>query len=311
MRFVRNIFLVVFILIAISILIGCDIDGTSKNVQLPIATDTPPKFDGERALQHVRTQLEFGPRTPGSEGHEKIVSWVVDELQINNWDVSVQEIPSDDYTIRNVVAKQGRGAPWIILGAHYDTRFFADNDPDLDNRTQPVPGANDGASGVAVLLELARVLPKNLPGEVWLVFFDAEDNGRIPGWNWIMGSQAFVQTLDDQPDAVVIIDMIGDADQNIYMEKNSDPEISREIWEVAETLGYADRFIANIKYSIMDDHTPFLRAGIPAIDVIDFDYPHWHTVEDTLDKISAQSLQAVGDVLFHWLQGKMSAKTTP
>ena len=177
--------------------------------------------------------------------------------------------------------------------------------------SQPVPGANDGASGVAVLLELARVLPEDLPGEVWLVFFDAEDNGRIPGWNWIMGSQAFVRTLDSHPDAVVIVDMIGDADQNIYQEKNSDKVLTQEIWGVAEDLGYGSSFIPSVKYSMMDDHTPFLQAGIPAIDIIDFDYLYWHTVDDTIDKVSAQSLQAVGDVVYHWVLTKMSIESTP
>ena len=236
---------------------------------------------------------------------------MLDELDSNNWDVAIQEIPLEQYTIQNIVAKRGKGEPWLILGAHYDTRFFADNDPDPTMHSQPVPGANDGASGVAVLLELARVLPDDLPGEVWLVFFDAEDNGRIPSWDWIMGSQAFVRTLDHHPDAVIIVDMIGDADQNIYQEKNSDKVLTQEIWAVAEGLGYGSSFIPSVKYSMMDDHTPFLQAGIPAIDIIDFDYPYWHTVDDTIDKVSAQSLQAVGDVVFHWILTEMSIKSTP
>jgi Zn-dependent M28 family amino/carboxypeptidase len=220
--------------------------------------------------------------------------------------VSLQELPyGDDYMIQNVIGKRGTGVPWIILGAHYDTRMFADRDPDPENHRQPVPGANDGASGVAVLLELARVLPTNLTGEIWLVFFDAEDNGDIVGWDWILGSKAFVDLLDGQPDAVVIVDMIGDRNQDIYWEKNSDLGLTREIWGVAENLGYADRFISYPKYRILDDHVPFLEVGIPAVDIIDFDYPAWHTVNDTIDKVSAQSLETVGDVLYHWLLEKM------
>lgn len=311
MRFARPSSIVFFILIASMIISSCGVSETQTVALVPAATDAPPQFEGERALQHIVTQLDFGPRTPGSEGHDKIVPWMVDDLQSKNWDVSVQEIPSDQYTIQNVIAKRGNDAPWLIIGAHYDTRFFADNDPDPEKHTQPVPGANDGASGVAVLMELARVLPDDLPGEVWLVFFDAEDNGRIPGWNWIMGSEAFVRALDGQPDAVVIVDMIGDADQNIYQEKNSDQALTREIWGVAETLGYGDKFIPGLKYSMLDDHTPFLRAGIPAVDIIDFDYPYWHTVADTLDKVSAQSLQAVGDVVFTWILTKTSIESTP
>lgn len=301
----------VLIIIATILFQACSFNEQQTFILDPALADSPAQFDGDRALKHIVTQLDFGPRTPGSEGHNKALSWMVAELQTKDWDVSVQEIPTEEYTIQNVIAKRGEGAPWLMIGAHYDTRFFADNDPNPDMHTQPVPGANDGASGVAVLLELARVLPKELPGEIWLVFFDAEDNGRIPGWNWIMGSQAFVRTLDSKPDAVVIVDMIGDAAQNIYWEKNSDPSLNQEIWGVAETLGYEEHFIPHVKYSIMDDHTPFLQAGIPAIDIIDFDYPYWHTVEDTVDKVSAQSLQAVGDVLQHWILTKMSIEAVP
>jgi glutaminyl-peptide cyclotransferase len=284
----------------------------SEPVSSPPAQPTiSPVFDGGRAYQDVATQLDFGPRTPDSPGHAQIVEWLQAELEAANWEVSVQQVPYNDYTIQNVVAKRGQGHPWVIFGAHYDTRIFADQDPDPEKHTQPVPGANDGASGVAVLLGLARAFPQDLPGEIWLVFFDAEDNGRIAEWDWILGSRAFVDELEGQPDAVVIPDMIGDADLNIYWEQNSDPGLTREIWGVAENLGYADHFIASAKYRMLDDHTPFLQAGIPAVDLIDFDYPYWHTVDDTLDKVSAQSLQMVGDVLLQWTLTKLSSKTVP
>jgi hypothetical protein len=260
-----------------------------------------PVFSGDRALQDIATQLSFGPRTMGSEGHKKVVSWMENELSSANWDVSLQEHKYNDNLIRNVIARRGSGVPWIILGAHYDTRFFADRDPDPQKRNQPVPGANDGASGVAVLLELARVLPDDLPGEIWLVFFDAEDNGDIPEWDWILGSQFFVEELEAHPDAVVIVDMIGDADLEIFWEKNSDPELTREIWDLADQLGYEDHFVPRPGYRITDDHIPFIRAGIPALDIIDFDYPAWHTTGDTIDKVSAKSLQIVGQVLLEWL----------
>ena len=132
----------------------------------------------------------------------------------------------------------------------------------LPERNQPVPGANDGASGVAVLLELARTLPADIKGQVWLVFFDAEDQGNIPGWDWILGSRAFAQSLTASPDAVVVIDMIGDADLNIYQEKNSNPAITKEIWDIAAQAGYP-QFIATPKFAMIDDHTPFLAKGHP------------------------------------------------
>ncbi|NLG72859.1 MAG: M28 family peptidase [Chloroflexi bacterium] len=269
----------------------------------------PQPFDGERALEDVVFQVDLGPRTVGSEAHTRAVAWMVEEAEKAGWDVEVQETSRMNQPIRNVIARWGRGEPLVIIGAHYDSRLVADEDPDLANRNQPTPGANDGASGVAVLLELARVLPSHLenrapgerPGEVWLVFFDAEDTGRLPGWDWILGSRAFVDELERDPQAVVIVDMIGDADLNIYQERNSDPDLTREIWETAAGLGYEEQFIPTLKYSILDDHTPFLEAGIPAVDLIDFDYPYWHTLGDTPDKVSAASLKAVGDTLIAWL----------
>jgi len=295
----------IFIFINVVFLLQACRGGLSSTASVTAIPTVTAQFDGERALQSIKTQLDFGPRTPGSEGHDKIVSWMVEELNSSHWIVSIQKIPYGDYTIQNVIAKRGEGVPWVILGAHYDTRFFSDQDPDPEKWKQPVPGANDGASGVAVLLEMARILPMDLPGEIWLVFFDAEDNGNIPGWDWILGSQAFVNELEGQPDAVVIVDMIGDLVQDIYWEKNSDQGLTREIWGIAEKLGYGDRFISSPRYRILDDHMPFLWAGIPAVDIIDFDYPAWHTADDTIDKVSAKSLQVVGDVLYHWLLTKL------
>lgn len=261
------------------------------------------RFDGQRAYADVQTQVAFGARMPGSEGHAKVQEWMRGELESAGWQVEVQESEALGHSIQNVVAKRGEASPQIILGAHYDTRMFADNDPDPANHSLPVPGANDGASGVAVLLELARVLPEDTV-PVWLVFFDAEDNGRIPGWDWILGSREFVRNNPLQPQAVVIVDMIGDADLNIYKERNSNPDLTEEIWAAANSLGYGSVFIPEYKFSMLDDHTPFLEAGIPAVDIIDFDYPYWHTVQDTPDKVSAESLQAVGETIQAWVLGR-------
>ena len=257
-------------------------------------------FDGERAYADVETQLSFGSRVPGSEGHEQLQQWMREELESAGWQVEIQTSEAFGHPIENLVARRSAESPQIILGAHYDTRMFADNDPDPEQQTNFVPGANDGASGVAVLLELARSLPQNTV-PVWLVFFDAEDNGRIEGWDWILGSREFVKNNPIQPRAAVIVDMIGDADLNIYKERNSNPALTEEIWSVAKALGYESQFIPEDKHSMLDDHTPFLEAGIPAVDIIDFDYPYWHTVQDTTDKVSAKSLQAVGETLHVWI----------
>lgn len=260
----------------------------------------PVKFDGQRALADVETQVAFGARTPGSAGQARVLEWMRAELSAAGWDSRIQPAQMLGHPIQNLIAWRGEEPPQVILGAHYDTRLFADHDPDPLKQLQPVPGANDGASGVAVLLELARVLPEDAP-PLWLVFFDAEDNGNIQGWDWILGSRAFVEQLEMRPEAVVIVDMIGGTGQDIYIEMNSDRALADEIWTVAADLGYADRFIAQPKYSILDDHTPFLQAGIPAVDIIDFDYPYYHTTADTPDKVSAESLAAVGETLQEWL----------
>lgn len=274
----------------------------------PSSTREVAEFDGNQAFAHVQYQVDSGPRISNSPGHKATAQYIADKLQSSGWEVALQETTYQGEPIKNIVGKYGSGDTWLILGAHYDTRLEADRDPDVSKRNQPVPGANDGASGVAVLLELARVLPEQLQKlgnnkEIWLVFFDAEDNGNIGNRDWILGSQAFVQSLnsDKKPNAAIIVDMVGDSDQQIYFEQSSDPNLNLEIWSVAANLGYQDRFIAQEGKRILDDHYPFLQANIPAVDIIDFDYPYWHTTQDTLDKISPDSLEAVGNTLVQWI----------
>lgn len=259
----------------------------------------PELFDGNRAYEDVKRQVEMGPRTPGSQGHAQIREWMRVELENAGWTVEIHESERLGHPLYNIIAKRNDEPPQVILAAHYDTRFVADHDPDPANQNKPVPGANDGASGVAVLIELARTLPTDTV-PLWLVFFDAEDNGRIEGWDWILGSRAFVEEIPVAPQAVVVVDMVGDADLNIHYEANSDPAIRAEIWGTAQRLGHGGVFIPDEGFNMLDDHTPFLEKGIPAVDIIDFDYPYWHTVADTPDKVSPESLQAVGDTLWHW-----------
>lgn len=257
-------------------------------------------FDGERAFGYLEAQMQWIPRHTGTPGWQQNGDYIVQQMQAAGWQVEEQRFPYQGVTARNIIAKRGSG-PLLILGAHYDSRKYADNDPDPANRTKPVPAANDGASGVAVLIELARHIDTDQLGrEVWLAFFDAEDNGEIEGWEWIVGSTYMAENLPRQPQAMVLVDMIGDKDLNIYYESNSTPWLRESIWRRAEELGYA-QFIPSVKYSMIDDHTPFLDRGIPAADLIDFDYPPWHTIADTADKTSAASLEAVGRTLERWL----------
>jgi hypothetical protein len=274
-------------------------------VPTPTATKAAPaKFDGQAAMQHVDGQMAIGPRPVGSEAARKTGDYIATKLRDYGWQVEEQEFVYRGVPGRNIIGKAGKG-PVALIGAHYDTRRLADRDPDPAKRTEPVPGANDGASGVAVLLELARVLDKGrLTNEVWLAFFDAEDNGGLDGWEFSVGAEDLASRLTVAPEMVVIADMIGDRDQQIYKEQNSTPELSDKIWRVAARLGYDQVFIPTVKWPITDDHLPFLKRGIPAADLIDFDYPYWHTTQDTTDKVSPESLERVGRVLQGLLEGE-------
>ncbi len=272
------------------------------------ATSATAHFDETRAFADLGYQLSLGARTPDSPGHAQIIQWMQSELTQAGWQVEIQEVQIQGHTVRNVIAKRGVGkSPWYILGAHYDTRMSADQDKNPAFRQTPVPGANDAASGVAVLLELARSLPETPNLQIWLAFFDLEDQGDLPGWNWILGSTVLaesVSTLNPQPTGVVVIDMIGDAQLNIPIERNSDAQLSKEIWATAARLHYDHYFLPKPGYSMEDDHTPFLQKHIPALDIIDFDYPAWHTTTDDLSHVSANSLKVVGETLLQWLMGK-------
>ena len=227
--------------------------------------------------------------------------------------------------VRNLVASYGSGAT-IIIGAHYDSRIFADHDTDETKHLDPVPGANDGGSGVAVLLELARVISQSYTAnnEIRLVFFDAEDNGHIEPWasllpatsGFIIGSALYASGLDmvqENIEYMLLVDMVGDTDQKLPIESystQSAPQIAADIWAAAAGLGYSEQFITTPRSPITDDHLPFIQRGIPSVDIIDLDYPYWHTAEDTLDKVSPDSLERVGRTLVAYLEqsGAISPK---
>lgn len=255
--------------------------------------------------QDLAFQVNCGSRTPGSACHQRIQEWIILSLKEQKWQVETQSFSYGQIQGTNIIGKYGNGADFIIFGAHYDSRFTSDQEKQVNLREQPVPGANDGASGVALLLLLSREIPRQIsPAEqtIWLVFFDLEDNGDYPGWDWILGSTAFAGSLTKTPSAVIVVDMIGDRDLNIYMEQYSTPELSREIWQTAHQLGYEEFFISQLKYRMIDDHLPFVQRGFPTSLLIDFDYPYWHTTQDTLDKVSAHSVLIVYDTLINWIR---------
>lgn len=278
-------------------------------------TPTPKTFDAAHADQNVLDQMNLGARPAGSAADRATGDYILAQLKASNWITETQEFVYREVPVRNVIGKTAVGkGPLIILGAHYDTRKLANMDS--THPDQPVPGADDGASGVAVLLELARTLDQTkLQNEVWLAFFDAEDDGEISGcvvmqtpscssapWPWSVGASYLAEHLSTKPMGVIVVDMIGDFDQDIYYERNSDPQFMQQIWGIAAHLGYSKQFIPQYKWSMDDDHTPFLQQNIRAVDMIDFDYPYWHTTQDTADKVSPDSLGRVGRVLQVWLE---------
>jgi glutaminyl-peptide cyclotransferase len=267
-------------------------------------------FSGQRAYDLVYYQTELGFRPTGSAAGWATGDWIIDRLTQAGWIVEAQEFVYQGVTGRNIVGRSSGtdGRPIVILGAHYDTRRRADRDPSSPG--EPVLGANDGASGTAVLLELASSLDLDqIPYSVWLAFFDAEDNGNLDGWDWIVGSTYMASHLTIDPEFVIVVDMVGDKYQQIYYEGNSDAGLMADIWAVADALGYGYAFIPAYRHTILDDHIPFARLGVPAVDIVDFDYPHWHTTGDTLDKIDVQSLERVGRTLEAFLETGDNSET--
>ena len=273
-------------------------------------------FDESSAWEFLLAQEAIGFRYPGTAEHLETQDFIENHFsELAEWTFAKQTFEYNGVNLSNlIVEKEGLNTTnWIILGAHYDTRAKADHDP--VNTSAPVMGANDGASGVAVLMELARILAdKTLNSSIRLIFIDGEDQGSggMIGWDWIVGSNYYVDSLSESEkneiECFILLDMIGDENLNIHWEKNSNVGLREEIWLAADALGHVE-FIQGEKYRMIDDHVPFIQAGIPAVDIIDFDYPYWHTRNDTSDHCSAASLQAVGQTVEKWLIEKVSSET--
>jgi glutaminyl-peptide cyclotransferase len=287
-------------------------------------------FNGDSALAHARAQVEFGPRVPGTPAHQRAGDWIVaqmraraDSVEVQTWTHvtrSGQRLP-----MRNVFARFKPGlAQRVLYVAHWDSRPTAESDRNLGARQRPIPGANDGASGVGLLVALASALKQSPPNVgVDLLFVDGEDWGTFEtpvedttrNRDVLIGSQYFARTMPKsyKPIFGVVWDMVGDEFLQLYQEGHSvqhAPEVVARVWGVARELGYDKYFLAQTMGPITDDHYPFIRKGMRVIDVIDIDYcldgstncggdatrNLHHTQDDTIDKVSAKSLQVVGDV---------------
>lgn len=267
------------------------------------------EFDGEKAYAHVQAQVALGPRPVGSAALLQTAAYIESSLASVGWRPTrvmgeFRGVPIVNILAETSESERATGGK-ILIGAHYDTRPVADRDPVAARRGEPILGANDGASGVAVLLELARVYdPARSKYDVVLAFFDGEDKGGIDGWPFSVGADIVAERLSQGLSAMILVDMVGDSDLQVFYEGNSDLVLARDIWATAARLGYGQWFVPEARYTLMDDHVPFLRRGVPAIDIIDFDYAYWHTVSDTADKVSPRSLEMVGRVLLEYLYAR-------
>lgn len=306
-------------------LISCDTDRKEPQplpeTKAESATAAVPDFDGSAAFRYLLAQTKFGPRNPGSMGHSACLKYLETELSKFADTVIIQRFTArdgkgDSHQMANVIASFNRESKErILLSAHWDTRPWADQDPNPANRTKPILGANDGASGVAVLLQLASIFKSNPPPVgIDIVLFDGEDLGISGNTEFFsLGSKYFAanKPAGFQVRFGINIDMVGDKNLHIQRERYSDryaPEVNDLVFGAAKELGLTQ--LENVAgEEIYDDHIPLNLAGIRAVDLIDFNYPdasnkYWHTLEDTPDKCSEESLAAIGNVLLRVIYAK-------
>jgi glutaminyl-peptide cyclotransferase len=263
------------------------------------------EFSGEKALAHVQRLVNFGPRPPGSDALEKSRDYIDNQLRLAGWQVTRQaftdDTPRGKVRFVNLVARfstQTKAAPSFLLCSHYDTKTFD---------TIRFVGANDGGSSTGLLLELARVLGQhpNLAAKTELVFFDGEEAyEKFSETDGLYGSRYFARQLGrggpKQFRGGLLFDMVGDRSLDVTLPTDSPAEMARDIFASAEALKLRSYF-TYLDRELIDDHTPLNAIGVPTLDVIDFDFASWHTAGDTMDKLSAQSLQIVGSVAAYYL----------
>ena len=314
-------------------LVGLMVCCTTKKPPVEEEPVVSIQFDADSAYAFCATQCDFGPRVMNSEAHERCSAWIQQKFQQYGYQVEMQkaDLKGYDGTIlksTNIIAKapslkERAGGEAILICAHWDSRPWADNDPDSTNWRKPVMAANDGASGVAVMLELARLIQQNdsLNINVDFICFDAEDWG-IPQWDetgngadsWALGSQYWAKTLTANPSTqnysyAILLDMVGGQGAKFYQESYSLQKASaivEKVWRAANVAGYGSFFPMKEGVGVTDDHLPVNDvANIPCIDIINY-YPDcpqgsfgptWHSIYDDMQHIDKNTLQAVGQTL--------------
>lgn len=317
-------------LVAASLSCSCNLKSEAtvdKSTNEPMEQLLLGNFNADSAYNFIARQVEFGPRVPNTPGHEACAKYLIGELERLGVDTmlvqkgKVKAYNGDVLNITNIIAGINHKAlRRILLVAHWDTRPWADNDPDLTKRQQPIDGANDGASGVGVLLEIARNLCERKPNVgVDILFVDAEDYGSQKGFagdpdSWCLGTQYFIEqnepyNKNNRPVYGILLDMVGGKDARFHYEhfsKQNAPTPCLKIWSEAQRLGYDNIFINKLGGAITDDHIYLTDAGIPTCDIIETVNdqtgsfpPTWHTHDDNMSNISKSSLQAVGETVLN------------
>ncbi|MCF8235465.1 MAG: M28 family peptidase [Bacteroidales bacterium] len=283
-----------------------------------------PEFDADSAYNFIDKQMTFGPRVPGTPAHVKCARYLSKTMERLADEVVVQDFKARDYAGKTLNGKNIIGIfqpdkkARILLGAHWDSRFVADHDPVQENQTKPVPGANDGASGVGVLLEIARQLNQHAPDVgIDIIFFDLEDQGEPEGLqmqaedDWALGSQHWSKSPHKpgyRAKYGILLDMVGVSDAVFGKEGTSvyyARHLLEKVWSIARDIGYENYFIDEETPSILDDHFYVNQiAKIPMIDIIQYDrktytgfFEYWHTINDTMEHIDPATLKVVGEVV--------------
>lgn len=312
---------------------GCtSCGGGAGSNEAPPPPPVVPSFDKVKAFANLEKQCSFGPRIPGSVAHEQCCAWLVEQL--NSADKLIQQNFSTStpfggpYDFTNIIAVYGQSKPGVpfLLVAHWDCRPKADQDPDPANRDKPVPGANDGASGVSVLLEIARLMKATPPSRpVIIALVDAEDSGQesssLQYMGFCLGSKYLAEHWPSgiaKPKEGVLLDLVGGDNipnprlaprfggNNILdfpiegYSINANATLVNALWTIAEQRGHS-AFVRTVGRQVVDDHLPFIAAGIKVIDIIDFPPPEWHTIDDTPAHCSPDALEQSGDTLLHYL----------
>lgn len=279
-----------------------------------------PAFNADSAFSYVRRQVELGPRVPNTPAHHDAADYLASQLKAHGAKVTVQEANLKAFDGTKLLAKNIMGQynpeaeDRLLLLAHWDTRPWADEDPNPANRQSPADGANDGASGVGVLLEVARALGAQNSGKgIDILFVDAEDWGESSNdESWALGAKYFANhpiLPGYLPSRAILLDMVGGVNAKFYHEffsLQSAPELCQAVWSAAGEAGFGERFVNRQGSAVTDDHIQLIKVGIPSIDIIEYNpgsgfNPTWHTKADNLDNISKETLQAVGQTLLQYI----------